>query len=90
MINLNVCKHRWTTVNRTFFDKLNWITIERCRRCQRVEQVSWTIQRENGKLETVCTRSKINPTQLDQKTGEISEDTQINANNQQTIPDSAC
>lgn len=69
--NLNLCKHRWTTINKSHFDRLNWITIEKCRKCPEINQVEWNVKRESGRIETTCTRTVVHPTQVDNKTGEI-------------------
>lgn len=71
--NLHLCKHKWTSINKTHFDKLNWITIEKCRRCSKLEMATWTIAKENGKIQTTCHRTTINPTIVDGKTGEITD-----------------
>lgn len=67
----NLCKHTWSNVKTSYLDRWNWIVIERCRKCNLVEQANWCVKKENGKLQTYVDRSTVVPIMVDTKTGEI-------------------
>lgn len=77
MDNTEVCKHRWSTTKRIFISQSHWIEVQHCRKkCQRDRQVEFHTRMIKGKMVTESTITMI-----------ISEYSENDASNQQTIPD---
>lgn len=68
---LDLHKHQWMNVKTSYYDRYNWISIERCRKCSLIEQCVWTIRMENGAMNTRCKRSKVMVTNTDEKEDDI-------------------
>ena len=46
------CCHRWSIVKKTFKDRFNWLTVQRCRRCGVIEQTEYRIEDKNERMQT--------------------------------------
>ena len=62
---LSPCKHRWSILQESHYDRWNWVSVERCRKCNLIEQAIWVISQRDGRTETKCDRSIVYPTQID-------------------------
>lgn len=70
---LSLCQHRWMTLKTSYLDRFNWISIERCRKCSKLEQATWVISQIGGKMGTTCLREEV---AISNKHGEIDNNTE--------------
>lgn len=56
---LPLCVHRYSTIKTVYFDRFKWLVIQRCRRCARVEQITYWIETNNGLPRTYSRTNKV-------------------------------
>ena len=47
------CQHRWQIVNKIFRDRLHWLTIQKCRKCNVKQQSVYSVDLDD-RTKTMC------------------------------------